>query len=104
MAYLARLSVAPRTGLLTPHFFVRAVLQDDPASGGQTAFPRARPVGGGSAGALGVTVTPRKGRALLFWSVRLGAEDEASLHEALPVGVGATKHIATRWLAAVPAR
>ena len=50
-----------------------------------------------SPGRGGVRVWPKRGRALVFWSVRGGAEDARSLHEAEPVVEG-EKWIATKWL------
>jgi prolyl 4-hydroxylase len=50
-----------------------------------------------SPGRGGVRVWPKRGRALVFWSVRGGAEDAWSLHEAEPVVEG-EKWIATKWL------
>eukprot|EP00887_Chlorella_sp_A99_P006961 scaffold2.g6961.t1 len=47
---------------------------------------------------LGLSIVPKQGRAIIFWS-RLpdGGEDVASLHAADPVGPGGTKWVATRW-------
>jgi prolyl 4-hydroxylase len=59
---------------------------DEPASGGQTAFPSA-----------GLEVTPRTAM-LLAWNNmdRKGAPNPASLHESLPVTAG-IKNIVTKW-------
>ncbi len=74
---------------------------NDVDEGGYTFFPRARAVASDSEDepdrAPGIRVQPRKGRALCFWNVRGGREDEASLHEAQPVLRG-SKLIATKWL------
>ena len=55
-----------------------------------------RPAGKGG-DADGVRVWPKRGRALVFWSVRGGVEDVRSLHEAEPVAAG-EKWIATKWM------
>jgi len=51
-----------------------------------------------------VLITPQcaQGRALIFWNIRQGREDEASLHEAQPVLSGG-KMVATKWLSTTPA-
>lgn len=68
----------------------------DVEAGGATHFPKAKPAGLG-ADADGVRVWPKRGRALVFWSVRGGVEDARSLHEAEPVAAG-EKWIATKWM------
>ena len=68
----------------------------DVEDGGATHFPKAKPFGKG-ADADGVRVWPKRGRALVFWSVRGGVEDARSLHEAEPVA-GGEKWIATKWM------
>ena len=66
----------------------------DVEAGGATHFPKAKAFGKG-ADADGVRVWPKRGRALVFWSVRGGVEDVRSLHEAEPVAAG-EKWIATK--------
>jgi hypothetical protein len=76
-------------------------------TGGATHFPKATPAvlrnsgaGDGSGKVVkgdGVRIWPRRGRALVFWSVRGGVEDARSLHEAESVVQG-EKWIATKWL------
>ena len=84
------------------------VYLNDVEAGGHTYFPRARPVAEELDEAErppGIRIQPRKGRALIFWNIRQGREDEASLHEAQAV-LGGTKLVATKWLSttqAVPA-
>ena len=68
----------------------------DVEAGGATHFPKAKPAGKGG-DADGVRVWPKRGRALVFWSVRGGVEDVRSLHEAEPVAAG-EKWIATKWM------
>ena len=68
----------------------------DVEAGGATHFPKAKPAGK-DADAVGVRVWPKRGRALVFWSVRGGVEDARSLHEAEPVAAG-EKWIATKWM------
>ena len=68
----------------------------DVEAGGATHFPKAKAFGKG-ADADGVRVWPKRGRALVFWSVRGGVEDVRSLHEAEPVAAG-EKWIATKWM------
>ena len=71
----------------------------DVHSGGATHFPRAVPVSmrDGCGDAAGIRIWPKRGRALVFWSVSGGIEDVRSLHEAEPVIEG-EKWIATKWL------
>jgi len=58
-----------------------------PEAGGETIFPH-----------LGITVTPEKGRALLFYNCRPdGTVDPLTLHGGAPVKAG-EKWIATRWI------
>ena len=81
------------------------VYLNDVDAGGHTYFPRARPVAeelGDAERPAGIRIQPRKGRALIFWNIRQGREDEASLHEAQPV-LGGTKLVATKWLSTTPA-
>jgi hypothetical protein len=68
----------------------------DVEAGGATHFPKAKAFGKG-ADADGVRVWPKRGRALVFWSVRGGVEDARSLHEAEAVA-GGEKWIATKWM------
>jgi len=51
----------------------------------------------GCGDAAGIRIWPKRGRALVFWSVSGGIEDVRSLHEAEPVIEG-EKWIATKWL------
>ena len=81
------------------------VYLNDVEAGGHTYFPRARPVAeelGDAERPTGLRIQPRKGRALIFWNIRQGREDETSLHEAQPV-LGGTKLVATKWLSTTPA-
>ena len=81
------------------------VYLNDVMEGGHTYVPRARPVAEEPDDAErppGIRIQPRKGRALIFWNIRQGREDEASLHEAQPV-LGGTKMVATKWLSTAPA-
>ena len=75
------------------------VYLNDVEAGGHTFFPRARPISTEEFddGPPGIRIQPRKGRALIFWNIRQGREDEASLHEAQPVLSGG-KLVATKWL------
>ena len=72
---------------------------NDVEAGGHTYFPRALPAAEelDEERAPGIRIQPRKGRALIFWNIRQGREDEASLHEAQPV-LGGCKLVATKWL------
>ena len=100
----------------------------DVEEGGYTHFPRARPVADEPDRAPGLRIQPRKarlaarlllgllrlmrvfsgprsctqGRAVCFWNIRGGREDETSLHEAQPV-IRGQKLIATKWLSTVDA-
>ena len=81
------------------------VYLNDVDAGGHTFFPRARPVTEeleDSERPPGIRIQPRKGRALIFWNIRQGREDEASLHEAQPV-LSACKLVATKWLSTTQA-
>ena len=78
---------------------------NDVEDGGHTFFPRARPATdelGDAERPPGIRIQPRKGRALIFWNIRQGREDEASLHEAQPVLSGG-KLVATKWLSTTQA-
>lgn len=68
---------------------------NDPIRGGCTSFPRAHSLTFGCSSS-GIKVYPKKGRALVFFSVRNGAEDRNSLHEGNAVEQG-EKWIATQW-------
>lgn len=101
-----------RVGVTLPrHATVLAYLCDTPR-GGATWFPNAEvggatpllPCGGVEVGPAaeggGVRVLPRRGRALVFWSVREdGAQDDRSLHSAEDVLEG-EKWVASRWMRA----
>ena len=81
------------------------VYLNDVEAGGHTFFPRARPATDELDDAdrpPGIRIQPRKGRALIFWNIRQGREDEASLHEAQPVLSGG-KLVATKWLSTTQA-
>ena len=58
--------------------------RSDVEDGGETVFPKATPKGGSSLGGRakrGVSVKPKMGDALLFWSMRPdGSRDPKSLH------------------------
>lgn len=79
----------------------------DSQGGGATFFPRAIPLAKtaqktsllwGMNRAPGIRITPKRGRAVLFWSkMKSGTEDLASIHAAEVVTKG-EKWIATRWL------
>jgi hypothetical protein len=93
------------------------VYLNDTEAGGHTFFPRARPTAGEGSSAehsAGVKISPnkvcalnsaasalktrlRQGRAVFFFNIRHGREDECSLHEAMPVLAG-EKMICTLWL------
>ena len=92
------------------------VYLNDTEAGGHTFFPRARPTAGEGSSAehsAGVKIAPnkvcahafsdsalnalRQGRAVFFFNIRHGREDECSLHEAMPVLAG-EKMICTLWL------
>jgi len=77
------------------------VYLNTPLEGGHTFFPRGQPAEAGDEGdeerASGLRIEPIQGRALIFWNVRGGREDDRSLHEAQPVLRG-SKWIATKWL------
>jgi len=64
-------------------------------------FPKATPKGGSSLGGRakrGVSVKPKMGDALLFWSMRPdGSRDPKSLHGASPV-IRGDKWSATKWM------
>jgi prolyl 4-hydroxylase len=60
--------------------------------GGQTHFIR-----------QGVSVTPQRGTALMWWNVRDGQVDESTYHAALPVEAG-EKWVATKWIRERPRR
>lgn len=65
----------------------------DTESGGETAFPKA-----GKDGATGIKVAPKRGSALLFYSLLPdGNGDDLSLHAALPVVKG-EKWLANFWV------
>lgn len=73
----------------------------DVDAGGATHFPKAVPLTvrecSGTAKTSGIRIWPKRGRALVFWSVVGGVEDVRSLHEAEAVLEG-EKWIATKWL------
>jgi len=74
----------------------------DVEEGGETVFPNVpAPEGQGprsECGAKGLSVPPRKGDAVLFWSLDPeGREDPDSLHGGCPVLAG-TKWSATKWM------
>lgn len=73
----------------------------EPEAGGATFFPKAIPLNGNaSTGQTGVKISPKRGRAICFWSVSSdGREAMRSLHEAQPVNAG-EKVIFTQWLSA----
>jgi prolyl 4-hydroxylase len=66
----------------------------DVESGGATHFPKAVAAGTQQEG---IKIMPKKGRALIFWSIVDGREDPHSLHEAETVERG-SKWIVTKWL------
>lgn len=67
------------------------VYLNDGFGGGETDFP-----------AVGVTVSPRRGDAILFWNVGAdGRPDQRLVHAGLPVDRG-VKWLATRWIRAQP--
>ena len=90
------LSLPPLCPCLSPrhahaHVGTIIIYLNDVATGGQTFFPR---VGGN-----GLSVRPQEGRALVFLPADLGGViDHRVVHEALPVGAGGPKFIATLWL------
>ena len=75
-----------------------------PESGGETIFPNVPAPPGQTLAAgfsqcamEGLAVRPRKGDAVLFWSLRTdGTLDKGSLHGSCPVIAG-TKYAATKW-------
>ncbi|KAG2629705.1 prolyl 4-hydroxylase 5-like [Panicum virgatum] len=73
----------------------------DVEDGGETVFPSATAKSGSSHGGpakRGVSVKPKMGDALLFWSMRPdGSRDPKSLHGASPVIKG-DKWSATKWM------
>lgn len=71
----------------------------EPESGGATHFPKAIPLCGNTAHPGGIRIYPKRGRAILFWSVKSDGQTEAmrSLHEAESVERG-YKWIFTQWL------
>ena len=71
----------------------------EPESGGATHFPKAIPLCGNTAHPGGIRIYPKRGRAILFWSVKSDGQTEAmrSLHEAESVESG-YKWIFTQWL------
>lgn len=73
----------------------------DVDAGGATHFPKAVPLTvrerSAAVNAAGIRIWPKRGRALVFWSVTGGVEDPRSLHEAEPIVEG-EKWIATKWL------
>ena len=81
----------------------------DVASGGETVFPKvAVPEGQTRGGGFsecamkGLALKPRKGDAVLFWSIRPdGTFDPASLHGSCPVIEG-EKWSATKWMRVGP--
>lgn len=61
-------------------------------AGGETAFPKA-------AGGMGIKVAPKKGMAVLFYSLlEDGNGDDLSLHAALPTAEGEEKWLANFWI------
>ena len=64
---------------------------NSPESDCGTHFPRAAPLGAPAGTPPGIKVMPRKGRAILFYNIRNGVEDDASLHE------GSAFRCASRW-------
>lgn len=75
-----------------------------PASGLEAATDSRLPAQGAAAGGRGggIRVNPRKGRLLLFWSVKnQSCEDENSLHAAEEV-IRGEKWIMTKWFKALP--
>ena len=71
----------------------------EPESGGATHFPKAIPLCGNTTHPGGIRIYPKRGRAILFWSVKSDGQTEAmrSLHEASKVESG-EKWIFTQWL------
>lgn len=80
--------------------------------GGETFFPRSGALGHppdprceDEAGLQGMKVTPSKGKALLFYSLRPdGAVDPFSLHGGCPVGEGGVKRVVNQWFWSKPYR
>ena len=74
----------------------------DTPRGGETVFPNVPALDGSDAGRSacarkGRSVTPRRGDALLFWSLKpTGELDRGSLHGGCPVLEG-TKWVVTKW-------
>ena len=67
--------------------------------GGATHFPKAIPLCVNTTHPGGIRIYPKRGRAILFWSVKSDGQTEAmrSLHEASKVESG-EKWIFTQWL------
>jgi len=81
--------IAPPDSAWGPRLYTFFMYLSDVAEGGETAFTR-----------LNISVTPRKGRAILWPSVLsndLRQTDERTFHEALPV-VRGTKYAANFWV------
>eukprot|EP00271_Cylindrocystis_brebissonii_P003819 TRINITY_DN15060_c0_g1_i1.p1 TRINITY_DN15060_c0_g1~~TRINITY_DN15060_c0_g1_i1.p1 ORF type:complete len:344 (+),score=58.17 TRINITY_DN15060_c0_g1_i1:418-1449(+) len=80
----------------------------EPEEGGETMFPfeahRNMNIGYDFKDCIGLTVRPRKGDALLFWSMHTnGTIDKTSLHGSCPVKKG-EKWVATKWIRDKPTR
>lgn len=80
----------------------------DVEEGGETMFPfegfRNMNIGYDFTTCIGLTVKPRQGDALLFWSVfPNGTIDKTSLHGSCPVIKG-EKWVATKWIRDMPMR